>query len=70
VVKRPRLALTPNAKIATKLRQNYLDGFIDEHIKMNTPPEEAYQKVWLPVHGEGWPSPNSASNNIRGIKSS
>ena len=44
-VKRPRLALNPNAKIATKLRQKYLDGYIDEHMKMGIPPEEAYQKV-------------------------
>lgn len=48
-VKRPRLALNPNAKISTKLRQTYLDKYIDEHMKMGIPPEDAYQKVWAVI---------------------
>ena len=44
-MKRPRLALNANAKIATKVRQRYLDAFIDEHMKMDIPPQEAYKKA-------------------------
>ena len=44
-MKRPRLALNPNSKIAIKVRQKYLDAYIDEYIKMNMPPQEAYEKV-------------------------
>jgi hypothetical protein len=43
--KRPKLALTPNAKIPTKVRQRFLDSFIDEFLKTNPQPEEAYEKV-------------------------
>ena len=45
MLKRPKLALTPNAKIPTNLRQKYLDCYIDEFMKMNVKPEEAYEKV-------------------------
>jgi len=44
-LKRPKLPLVVNAKIPTKLRQRYLDAFIDEHMKMACPPEQAYKKV-------------------------
>lgn len=44
-VKRPRLAPEANARIATQVRQKYLDAFINEHMRMAVPPEEAYQKV-------------------------
>ena len=44
-LKRPRIPLDPKAKIASKVRQKYLDGYIDQHMKMHLPPQEAYQKV-------------------------
>ena len=43
--KRPKLQLTTNAKIPTKFRQRFLDSFIDEFLKTDPHPEQAYQKV-------------------------
>ncbi len=42
---RPRLPLTPNAKIPTALRQKFLESFIDEHLKRNPVPEVVYGQV-------------------------
>ena len=44
-VKRPRLPLVANPKIPTKVRQGYLDKFIDEYMNMDMLPQEAYRKV-------------------------
>uniref|UniRef100_A0A1X7UNJ8 C3H1-type domain-containing protein n=2 Tax=Amphimedon queenslandica TaxID=400682 RepID=A0A1X7UNJ8_AMPQE len=43
-VKRPRLSPVVNAKVPTKLRQGYLDTFIDELIKKGEEPSLAYKK--------------------------
>ena len=45
VVQRPRLKTTINAKIPTALRQKFLDGFVNEHLKMAASAEGAYQQV-------------------------
>ena len=45
MVQRPRLKTTVNAKIPTALRQKFLDGFVDEHLKMAGTAQGAYQQV-------------------------
>ena len=45
--KRPVLPLTPNAKIPTKLRQRFLNSFIDEYLIITADTKEAYEKVVL-----------------------
>ena len=52
-VKRPRLSLTVNAKIPTSLRQKFLNSFIDEHLKMTSDPQQAYDKVRNETLGGG-----------------
>ena len=44
-IPRPKLPLVVTAKIPTKLRQKFLDSFIDEHLKRGSPAESAYQEV-------------------------
>ena len=45
--KRPVLPLTPNAKIPTKLRQRFLNSFIDEYLIITADTKEAYEKVYM-----------------------
>ena len=45
VAQRPRLKTTVNAKIPTAIRQKFLDGFVDEHLKMAASVQCAYQQV-------------------------
>lgn len=44
-VSRPRLPLLPNSKVPTKLRQKYLDSYIDEILKVTLEPKVAYEKA-------------------------
>jgi len=44
---RPVLPLTPNAKIPTKLRQRFLNSFIDEYLIITADTKEAYEKVYM-----------------------
>ena len=42
---RPRLPLLANSKVPTKLRQRFLDSFIDEILKVTLDPHLAYKKA-------------------------
>ena len=42
---RPRIPLTANSKVPTKLRQKYLDSYIDELLKVTFDPKEAYGRA-------------------------
>ena len=42
---RPTLPLKVNSKVPTKLRQRYLDSYIDEIIKVTLDPRQAYEKA-------------------------
>ena len=46
-LKRPTLPLTVNSRVPTKVRQKFLDAYIDEYLNMGKPAQEAYSMVWL-----------------------